>query len=48
MLADPVTPRVGGVFYYLVRGRDACGNGPYGHRSDGTEIVSTACGGIVP
>ncbi|HYV85614.1 MAG TPA: thrombospondin type 3 repeat-containing protein [Patescibacteria group bacterium] len=48
MLADTAVPPVGGVFYYLIRGRDACGNGPYGYRSDGTEIVSTACGGIVP
>ena len=47
-ISDPDMPAVGHVFYYLVRGRDGCGSGPYGFRSDGTPINSTACGGIVP
>jgi len=43
MLLDTALPRVGEAFVYLVRARNACGAGPYGFRSDGTEIVSTAC-----
>jgi hypothetical protein len=49
LLSDTVTPPAGSVFYYLVRARNVCGSGPYGFRSDGTEIVSTACpGAVVP
>ncbi len=49
MLADASLPPAGGVFYYLVRARNRCGAGPYGFRSDGTPIVSTACpGGVLP
>jgi hypothetical protein len=49
MLQDMTLPPAGGVFYYLVRARNTCGAGPYGFRSDGTPIFSTACtGGIIP
>jgi hypothetical protein len=30
-------------FWYLYRGRNACGTGSYGYASDGTERLSTAC-----
>jgi hypothetical protein len=42
-LDDSSDPPSGVGFYYLVRGRSACGVGSYGRASGGTERVSTAC-----
>jgi Right handed beta helix region/Thrombospondin type 3 repeat len=36
-LDDPSTPSPGSLFYYLVSGVSACGEGTLGRRSDGTE-----------
>jgi len=48
-ISDLSLPTAGSAFYYLIRGRNVCGTGPYGFRSDGSVIVSTACpGGGVP
>ena len=34
----------GGLYYYLVRGRNGCGNGTYGYAwPSGTESTSSAC-----
>lgn len=41
--ADPSLPGTGAGFRYLVRGRNACGNGTWGHRSDGAERLTAAC-----
>jgi N-acetylneuraminic acid mutarotase len=41
--SDAETPVESGGFWYLVRGRNVCGPGTYGHQSDGTERSSTAC-----
>ncbi len=41
--ADPAVPDPEGGFWYLVRGRNACGAGSYGSRSDGTERGVAAC-----
>jgi hypothetical protein len=45
--SDPATPPVMNSFWYLVRGRNACGNGTYGFRgvggAPGAERTSTAC-----
>src|SRR5262249_48120065 len=40
---DPATPSAGTGFRYLVRGRNACGRGPYGFASDGSPEASSAC-----
>ncbi|HEV8700954.1 MAG TPA: exo-alpha-sialidase [Candidatus Polarisedimenticolia bacterium] len=40
---DPTLPQSGQGFWYLVRGRNALGNGTYGYQSDGTERLSSAC-----
>jgi probable HAF family extracellular repeat protein len=40
---DISTPPVGEAFWYLVRGRNACGAGTYGSRSDGVERTSATC-----
>jgi hypothetical protein len=47
-VSDPSAPRPGAVVYYLVRARNDCGSGPYGFRSDGSQILSTACSAGVP
>jgi len=36
-------PASGNVSWYLVRGRNLCGSGPYGSASDGTPRESAAC-----
>jgi hypothetical protein len=40
---DPELPVMGSGFWYLVRGRNSCGAGTWGARSDGTQRSSTAC-----
>ena len=40
---DSETPEAGEGFWYLVRGRNICGPGPYGFQSNGTERTSAAC-----
>jgi len=40
---DPTLPISGSGFWYLVRARNACGEGTYGMTSDFTERVSTVC-----
>ncbi len=40
---DPSIPPVAGGSWYLVRGRNGCGPGPYGHASGGSEEISAAC-----
>jgi hypothetical protein len=42
-LSDPATPVAGDIFLYVVRGRDACGAGTYGFRSDGGERLFGTC-----
>jgi hypothetical protein len=41
--SDPDLPALGSAFWYLVRGRNSCGSGTYGHRSDGVERVIAGC-----
>jgi hypothetical protein len=45
--SDPETPPVGSSYWYLVRGRNACGTGSYGFREvggvPGAERTSTSC-----
>ncbi|HJQ99505.1 MAG TPA: hypothetical protein VJ826_14415, partial [Candidatus Polarisedimenticolaceae bacterium] len=40
---DGATPSLGSGFYYLVRGKNACGVGGYGTRSNGTPRNPTVC-----
>ena len=40
---DPTAPAQGAGYYYLVRGRNACGTGTWGFRSNGSERVSSTC-----
>jgi subtilisin family serine protease len=40
---DPTLPPVGGATFYLLRARNACGDGGWGTRSAGTPRTSTAC-----
>ncbi|MGH9870256.1 MAG: chitobiase/beta-hexosaminidase C-terminal domain-containing protein [Candidatus Polarisedimenticolia bacterium] len=42
-MTDMELPGPGGIFYYLVRGENACGTGLYGRGTDGAEEVSLAC-----
>ena len=42
-ITDPLSPGAGVGFWYLVRGRNACGGGTWGLASDGTPRVSAAC-----
>lgn len=42
-LSDSGTPGTGDGFWYLVRGENACGRGPWGSQSNGTPEVSTTC-----
>jgi N-acetylneuraminic acid mutarotase len=39
-LDDPATPASGG-WWYLVRGRNACGSGTYGNATGGTRVTAT-------
>ena len=41
--SDSTVPPVSRAFWYLVRGRNSCGTGPYGFRSSGTESITTVC-----
>lgn len=41
--SDPALPPAGQGYWYMVRGRNACGAGTYGDRSGGSERVSAAC-----
>ncbi|HKQ61536.1 MAG TPA: choice-of-anchor Q domain-containing protein [Candidatus Polarisedimenticolaceae bacterium] len=43
LTSDPAVPPGGHGFWYLVRGRNVCGAGTYGFRSNGTERSVTAC-----
>jgi hypothetical protein len=43
MQSDMSAPPLGGVSYYLVRARNACGAGTYGYWSNGVERTLTAC-----
>ena len=40
---DPSTPAAGDGYWYLVRAKNVCGTGTYGHASSGSEEVSVAC-----
>jgi hypothetical protein len=40
---DPSMPPVGDAYWYLVRGKNGCGIGTYGHASGGSEEISAAC-----
>jgi hypothetical protein len=40
---DSSVPPIGDGYYYLVRGRNACGSGIYGHSSSGFPITSAVC-----
>jgi N-acetylneuraminic acid mutarotase len=40
---DPSTPLPGDGYWYLVRGKNVCGTGTYGHASNGSDDVSAAC-----
>jgi len=42
---DALDPAPGTGFYYLIRGRNACGAGTYGKASSGTNRVSSTCPG---
>ena len=41
--SDLSLPVSGQGYWYLIRGRNACGTGTYGYRSSGAERVSSAC-----
>jgi hypothetical protein len=40
---DATPPSAGTGFWYLARGRNACGTGTYGFRTGGIERISTVC-----
>jgi len=40
---DVTVPTAGSGFYYLVRGRNACGTGTYGATSAGAPRISNVC-----
>ena len=42
-VVDPTVPAPDQGFWYLARGRNSCGGGPYGYRTGGIEDVSFAC-----
>ena len=42
-VVDAATPDLGAAFWYLARGRNACGAGTYGSQSNGVPRVTTAC-----
>jgi hypothetical protein len=42
-VSDSVDPAPGTGFWYLSRGENACGNGPYGQQSNGTQRITTTC-----
>jgi hypothetical protein len=41
--SDSVVPLAGRAFFYIVRGRNACGAGSYGSASNGSPRTGTAC-----
>jgi hypothetical protein len=41
--SDASVPAQGQGFWYLVRGRNACGTGSYGFRRNGTERTTAVC-----
>ena len=41
--ADGDVPEPSAGFWYLFRGRNSCGQGPYGYATDGTESTSQIC-----
>src|SRR5258705_3463144 len=42
-LVDNVVPALRTAFWYLARAENACANGPFGARSDGSPHVTTTC-----
>src|SRR6185436_18858831 len=40
---DMLDPAPGVAFFYLIRGRNPCGAGTYGHTSNGTPRTSSTC-----
>jgi len=40
---QPGVPEASTGYWYLVRGRNACGSGTYGHASDGSERQTAVC-----
>jgi hypothetical protein len=42
-VVDAAAPDPGAAFWYLARGRNACGAGTYGSQSNGTPRATTAC-----
>jgi hypothetical protein len=42
-LTDSTLPAAGGGYWYLSRGKNSCGTGPYGLRRDGNPRVTTTC-----
>ena len=42
-VTDSGIPAVSGVYYYLARGRDACGPGVAGTNSSGVPIATRSC-----
>src|SRR5262245_21520779 len=42
-LVDTAVPAPGTAFWYLARAENACANGPFGARSDGSPRVTTTC-----
>jgi len=42
-VSDPAVPASGRAFWYVVRGRNACGRGTYGFGSGGVERTSSTC-----
>src|SRR5262245_50451109 len=42
-LVDNAVPALGTAFWYLARAENACANGPFGARSDGSPHVTTTC-----
>jgi len=40
---DPAVPAAGSGFWYLVRGKNGCGNGSYGRATGGSEETSASC-----
>lgn len=42
-LSDATVPAPGAGFWYLSRGKNACGNGTYGTQSNGTPRTTTTC-----
>jgi len=43
VLVDPAVPAVGTGFWYISRGKNSCGKGTYGTRSDGSPRITATC-----